>query len=123
VDTVGLFRSTALILLLVFPAQLLALAYLPCRHGADPTANASPICHAPAVELSHQAAEAGAETAVSGPQDCNKCHMESVFTSMQGSESLSTKTWSAAPPAVPESRLFFYHLYPDALKRPPRASL
>ena len=115
------FRTTVLLLLLVFPVQLLALAYLPCRHAADSTGQPSPGCHAAVDRIGQDQFQPPNENErPSVLQDCSKCQIQLVFSSMHGNDPVSVELATAAALAVREPLPHFYHLYPDSLKRPPR---
>jgi hypothetical protein len=116
----GLYRYTVLLLLLVFPAQLLALAYLPCRHAESPADRPTAHCHVSAGEQAgpSQADDSGRSSY--NPQDCSKCQIQLAFSSMHDNAVTGHELSHAAPSAIRSSLVHFYHLYPDSLKRPPR---
>jgi hypothetical protein len=118
----ALFRRTVLLLLLVFPVQLLALAYLPCRHAAAPFGEPLPNCHSSVVDRTgHEQSQLPDENDPAPMlQDCSKCQMQLVFSSMHGNDPVRGKVANAAALAIREPLPHFYHLYPDSLKRPPR---
>lgn len=109
-------RTVVLTVLLIFPAQLLAVALLPCLHAdvALPPATA-PACHVVAADRQPPAATNDAALF-----DCGKCQMELLFLAL-------APVAAAAAPSHPDGigrtggpDDHFYQRIPDLPDRPPR---
>jgi hypothetical protein len=109
-------RALALLLVLLFQAQVFAAATLPCRHGhaqgADTRAHP---CHGPALSVGDSEQGGVGEDWLFGCPTCTLLSVAGVFTP-QAAPQVGI---APAPPHRAAQERYFYRFFPDRLERPP----
>lgn len=110
-------RLLVLCCLVCFQSQLIASAWLPCRHAA-PAASADASCPLHAQQM---AVPKAAHPHAAHPFDCAKCTLAAVIGSLQSLQPLVTVSIQPGTPGRhPGGGCFYYQFFPDPAAKPPR---
>lgn len=102
--------------LVLFQSQLIATAWLPCRHAAPAASDV--ICPLHAQQMT---APLAVHPHAALLFDCAKCRLAAVLGSLQSLQPLVTVSiQSGTPSRHPGGGCFYYQFFPDPAAKPPR---